>query len=361
VAIELTELIGDPLYQINLVLWMLQPSTGRPINPILHKAGFRLKFVERQLPLPLELADSLNSRGIGVADPVTPDILAARAEKGFLTVECKRSMFGSRVQEGTGGGQVRQARSLLLQVPGVLASALALMPADVTENHLVYFTRYDGTVDQVEGLHEISEKLHQSSYATVPFGLLGLAVTSTNIFLRTYPPPAAVPNTVTQEVAVQSVVHEMPDAETDPRPLYFLPWMPESEYQSDDYSQKAFGTRILMGAAEIVGPARPPCDVELDLLVLLRKATHGIYDRWQNKHDRRTLRRNATDLLRRQLQQAVHGLPFIPLDPPRHGWKVPLMDDTVRSRILETFARWQQERWDNPLPPSLFDHLEDNE
>jgi hypothetical protein len=111
------DLIGDPLYQVNLLLWMLQPSTGRPVNPLLQNAGFRLWDIERERPLPLDLASRLQTDGLAVRNPVAPDVLVDSPDKLFLTLECKRSMFGSQPQPGMSDGAIRQARSLLLQAP----------------------------------------------------------------------------------------------------------------------------------------------------------------------------------------------------------------------------------------------------
>ena len=136
------ELIGDPLYQVNLLLWMLQPSTGKPVASIFYDAGFQLRDVERELPLPIELLLQLQSDGLAVRNPVAPDVIADSPGRVFLLLECKRSMFGSQSAAGMSDGAQRQARSLLLQVPSIHASALGLQTQDVHATHLIYLPRF---------------------------------------------------------------------------------------------------------------------------------------------------------------------------------------------------------------------------
>ena len=359
--VKIADLIGDPLYQVNLLLWMLQPSTGRPVNPLLHDAGLRLRDIERELPLPIDLASRLQTEGLAVRNPVTPDVLVDSPEKMFLALECKRSMFGSQPQPGMSDGAIRQARSLLLQTPLILASALGLQARDVHGTHLLYIARYEPDVNQVEGLQDLAQELRHKSFQTAPFGVLGLAVEGKTVALKHCPAPSLVPAALEARLAEQNVVHEIRDDGTDPRPLYFLPWMPESEPAVDDYNQAAFGNRILAAAMEVIGPCKPPCEIELDVEALLRKATLGVYDKWRNKGDRRTLQHNARELLRSQLKKASAAVVMSPLDTPRRGWKISVMDDTTHGKIIEGFRKWQQERWNKPVEPTLFDQLEENE
>ena len=129
--IPLTQLIGDPTYQTNLLLWLLIPSTGAVVAPLLHKAGYQLKYLEPELPLPIEMIDDLANKKVPHRQEVSPDLLISSSAKDYVTLECKSRMFGSQVPPGSGDSQQKQARSLLLLVPQILAAAINLQKKEV--------------------------------------------------------------------------------------------------------------------------------------------------------------------------------------------------------------------------------------
>lgn len=354
------ELIGDPLYQINLLLWMLQPSTGVPVSPLLRKAGYRLRDIEPSLPLPLELANKLQVDKLPFSDPASPELLLVSDNKEFVPIECKATMFGSKSAHEKDTSQIRQARSLLLQVPAILASSLGLQPKDVESTRLVYLSRHDPNIDQTEGLRELADGMKQLGYRTVLFGLLSLAVEGTSVTLRDASGSGALPPSILNQLTSGTApLHPCEDPQTDPRPLYFLPWMPGSE-TNELYSQAAFGNRVLTAVAANLGPRKPPCDVDLSLDDLLRQATHNFYEKWRNKPVRKVLRENAKNLIKREIQRAFSAVALQQTDEPGGGLKFSLPDEATQSRILEGLRKWQTDNWNKPPEPGLFDSLEEN-
>lgn len=311
-----SELIADPLYQVNLIIWMLQPSTGTPVNCILHAAGYKLRDIEPPLPLPLELANKLQEDGIRFANPVSPDLLVESSAKEFVPIECKRTMFGSQPQEGQGDSQIRQARSLLLQTPPVLADALGLQHSDIRSTHILYVSRDDPSKPQTAGLSELSSELQSSGYRTAPFGLR-LKISGNAVVVVGGYEPGSIPPGIGSQISTSGVeVHELGDGSTDPRPLYLIPWMPGSVIPTDDYSEAAFGNRMLLAAAAVIGPCRPPCDVRLDIEELLREATQGLYTKWRDKQVRRALKDNSKKLLKRHIERSASGVVLQALASP---------------------------------------------
>ena len=69
----MTDLIGDPLFQLNLMLWLSlpQPAGGR-ITPILHDAGFKAHWISPKLTLSQEIAEKLRQKGIRSNQSVAP-------------------------------------------------------------------------------------------------------------------------------------------------------------------------------------------------------------------------------------------------------------------------------------------------
>jgi hypothetical protein len=356
------ELIADPLYQVNLIIWMLQPSTGTPVNCILHDAGYTLRDIEPKLPLPLELANKLKEDRIPCTNPVSPEVVVESRAKEFVPIECKRTMFGSQPQEGQGDSQIRQARSLLLQTPPVLADALGLQHTDIRSTHILYLSRDEPSKLQTAGVSELASELRSSGYRTAPFGLLGLRISGNAVVVVGGYEPGTLPSAIASRISTSGVqAHDLGDGSTDPRPLYLIPWMPGGVSESDDYSEAAFGNRMLSAAVAVIGPCRPPCDVRLDIEDLLREATQGLYTKWRDKLVRRALKNNSKKLLKRHIERYAPGVVLQALGSPDSGWQFSITDQDTHSKIIEGLRKWMDEEWNRPAEPGLFDQLEDAE
>ena len=357
-----SDLIANPLYQVNLVLWMVQPSTQLPIKPILYQAGYRLHDIEPELPLPLDLAGSLSDKNLEISDPVSPDVVLDTPKQEYVLVECKASMFGGPRPNEKACSQVRQARALLVLVPKVLASTLGLQPADVAESKLVYLTRHDPEVPQGKGVGEVGKELESQGYATVDCGIVGLTVTKKGIELTKCKGASQLPSPIKRQLTDDVQVHETEGKDVDAHMLYYLPWMPGASNVKDKYGQAVFGSRVLAAAAEIIGPLRPPCDAKLEVDGVLSRATMGVYDKWHNKAIRRALREDARNLLKTELIRHVDKSHVCAIDHTGRGWSVAIADVATKSKIVEGLRKWRfDEEWSKPLEPSLFDSLADEE
>jgi len=350
----LNKLIGDELYQINLILWMLQPSKGIPVKPLLAQAGFRIKDIEVELPLPVSLKNRLAANHIAVSDPVTPDIVMARKGGEYVLAECKKSMFGSGSTGAEPSSQIKQARSLLLQIPRILESALGLHPGSVVKSSVVYLSREDSTKDQLKGIKEIDSALGGAGYETAACGLLVLRVQNKEI-VASAEQSDALGGTMKDVFGKGVVVHSVQDDETDPRPLYIVPWMPGGSSDSDDYGQAVFGNRVLAAAAACIGLCRPACDVEVGIDELLSAATQGHFKLWKKKSVRKALRSNVKKLIEEVLKKFAPDIVADDLIHPGQGWKISIPDDRAQSMVVEGFRKWQAQKWNERPVPLLFD------
>ena len=348
-----SQLIADPLYQINLCLWMLQPSTGVVVKSILRDSGYTLVDIEPPIPLLSELADSLCERGISLSDPVRPELLIVSGDREFVLVECKKSMFGSEPQPGMGDSQWKQARSLLLQAPKVLATALAL--TDVHETHVLYLACHDASVDQTEGLRAISGALQEQGYEVADFGLIGLVADDRRVMLRSGYAAGQMPKNLTSLGEDLIVVHEPDDTDGDPRPLYLLPWMPGLGLDGESYVQEAFGNRLLAAAAATLALATPPVEVDLNLDALLDLATLGTFSRWRDKSAKSNLRRDCRSLVRKATTGAMPKVQMRDLPGAASALSITLETAEMREGIVESFRKWEPEAWTKPDELQLFD------
>ncbi len=347
---QLEDLIADPVYQINLCLWMLSPSGNAGVEPLLWDAGLRLRAIEAPLSIPLEVRSLLADLNIRISDPVAPDLILHDGQGCIVLLECKASMFGGEV---TGSDSPhRQARALLLQVPEFLADALALPRQQVPQSHLVYLTREKAGISQTEGLQRIAADLISHELRVVPFGMLGLKVSGPSIIIAGGYSPGTLPQTLATRVSASGVKVHDSEPETDPRPLYFIPWMPGSESSRDSRGQEIFGNRVLQATAARIGQCRPPVDLELDLDEILNEATWSCFERWRNKDAARSLRKNAKKLIRDTVSSRV----VLAGELGSHLIYMKIPDKDSKEKLIEAFRKWEAIRWNESDPQGeLFD------
>src|SRR5687768_14661512 len=96
-----SELLDDSLFQVNLLLWMLQPPHGSNIRPLLAEAGYKLRSIEEVLPLGPDLISRLKDAAIEAKENAAPDAILSTDQDEHLLVECKASMFGSKPPDGS--------------------------------------------------------------------------------------------------------------------------------------------------------------------------------------------------------------------------------------------------------------------
>jgi hypothetical protein len=354
--IDVFELIGDSLYQVNVILLMLQPSAVSPIKPIFQEVGIELTTIEQPLPFPVELANQLGKKKIGVRNPVTPDLILKSPKKEFIIFECKKSMFGSITPQGSDDGHIKQARSCLLQVPKVLASALTLQEEDISNSSLVYLSRHPPAHTQTLGLSEIAEQLNKNDLPTIEFGLLGLSQDSNNIYLNSNYSPSYLPTEIkTKFSGSPIIIQEIDDPSNDPRVYYHIPWMPGSSdtKSKDKYSEIAFGNAILQHATISIAKATPPSKVIPDIESLISLATNGFYQKWRNKEIRSQLIINTKKLLRKVLLSSSTK-PELNYIGSVKGWEVNIQDKKVQSHIIEAMRKWKDQDWMDQEQPALF-------
>lgn len=108
---KLDELIRDPIFQLNLLLWMArdQPADAARVTPLFYRWGYRFLMVEAPLPLPPPLVAAAQQSGLDIAlEPEPEMILGNPANVRALYLEAKRESFSA--QSSTS----RQARGHLL-------------------------------------------------------------------------------------------------------------------------------------------------------------------------------------------------------------------------------------------------------
>ncbi|MFB5065731.1 MAG: hypothetical protein ACE3NC_00890 [Candidatus Wallacebacter cryptica] len=177
----MTDLIGDPLFQLNLMLWLSlpQPAGGR-ITPILHDAGFKAHWISPKLTLSQEIAEKLRQKGIRSNQSVAPDLMLKRSgEDQFVLVECKKSGFGLDSIKPT-----KQAVGLLVMQGDVLRDAAAGLRKDKWSSHLVYVVNDDDREPLSVTLHELTVAIEQAACTANDFDTWGLIQKDDGVYIN---------------------------------------------------------------------------------------------------------------------------------------------------------------------------------
>jgi len=85
---NLNMICKDPMFQLNLAIWMTQPQPFENyyVNPIFYKSGLNLYSIEPLLALPLDIRLKVNEK-ITYQDRVRPDlILELKKKKRILLI-----------------------------------------------------------------------------------------------------------------------------------------------------------------------------------------------------------------------------------------------------------------------------------
>ena len=371
-------LISDELYQLNLVLWMLQPAPlsgntsrraskrGRPkaasssgiINPVFRKAGFHLYAIEPSLPLPLELREKLRKSGVDASDSPCPDVIMKSDANEFAIIECKKSLFGD------GAGQPadhlrpqRQARGLFLNGPGVLSGALALAPSGVKATTVLYLFPSNGRADQSKGIEAINAELRKAGFATASLSAFALEVTGNWVVMKSkrlkikQPVPTWIPGAAKLRTWQ---VQKIDRADSDPRPMYIIPWIPRGGAGSDGPAKRLFGSRIMAWAVMQVGPATAPAVLTFKVDDALRHATMGHFDHWENNEEKKFLRKNARDMIRGRIGKAKPESLITDALALPGGITVNLADDATKAAIIEALRSEIDAGWNDNRQGTLF-------
>jgi hypothetical protein len=346
----LDELIRDPVFQLNSVLWLVQPLPGGAgVTPVLREAGFEVHAVAPPLAPPPDVLLRLKDSGLAHQDRVLPDIVLRQARnRRFALIECKGRSFG---RDSTNASQ---ARTLIVIAGPRLHESLGLQPSDVGEGAAAFLVPEADAPLMRTTLAELSDELTQANLQCGSALAVGLAPETDALVLTADEPARRFFDLPSGREPFMQL-----EPNTDPRPLYFIPYDPDCK-QSDD--ERAFCKRVLferlhaavLGAA---GRAVPPVTLTFQVEALLNEATLGMYDLWENPESNRHMRRLVRELLGR-LGKLINAECSDALrEVQGKGWELRLPDDAIQVTILGVLARFSCETMDlrREPEPGLFD------
>jgi hypothetical protein len=278
------ELLRDPLFQLNSVLWLAQPMpTGADIEPLLYNGGHTVYAIAPPLTVPLDLRLTAREAPLKLQDSVRPDVVLKRvADARFSFVECKANSFGSA------SSATEQCRSLLAVAGARAAEVLGLPLEQVSTSMLLYVVPEHCQQPLEETLGYLQSELRNARLPASESLPVGLSATDGAINLVV---GEAAGGFLGLAVGVTPFLHHAVD--DDPRPLYFIPYDPDIDQTPTErtFSRRLLFERILSTLVAAVGHATPPTQLPFTPAGVLNDATFGMFAQWENRNSARHMTR----------------------------------------------------------------------
>jgi len=349
------DLIRDPLFQLNAVLWMTQPLPAcADVQPLLYRRGFTVWAIAPALAPPPDLRLRAQDRKVPLKASVRPDVVTANQEAGrFALTECKASSFGVGSSKNA-----MQARSHLIVGGPRCAEVLALSSGDVLGTVVAFLMPEDQRNAFAPTLGELDAQLSGADLSPGASCILGLRSTPTSIAVVSDQEARAffgLPKRAAKFLAVEEG--------TSPRPLYFIPYDPDNDQSPAErkQSKRRLFERIMVSVVSAAGRANPPFELLLEPERMLNDAMFGMYEHWENRDATRHMRRLCRELMHALLETVEEAVPGAMKYEPNVGWHVGAVDQQQHKRLLDVLMRFSCEELalGPPSQPELFDTLED--
>jgi len=352
---NINELCKDPLFQLNLAIWLAQPQPPSEfyVYPLFYESQLNIYSIGPLLTLPPDIRLAVTEK-INCQDAVRPDLIfEALGKKKFCILECKSSSFGPE------SSNVNQATTLLLIAGPVISEVLAIGKRGENECILCYLIGPNGAKAMEETLKtlekEIKDKTSLESGNSDCFGIK--------------PSPSAIVLEYSEKIKnFLNLIKDSPveviqiEEDTDPRPLYFIPYDPNIQTKEEqELSRRILFERILGHIISRIGGADIPSSITFTTEELLNSATFGVYEIWEDNEAKKHLRRLVKDFLNNIMHFISEPLKGFITYEPQKGWSFNLKDREACEEILKQIQKFKPETLDlsKKIEPTLFDNMGD--
>jgi hypothetical protein len=269
--------------------------------------------------------------GIRARHQPVPDLLVRHLESPeWLLLEAKGHSFGP-------------ASSTAGQAPGLLVAGEDLreplgLPAVPRPLAVVtYVIPEPDAGAMLTTLSQLKAELASVEIPSAPAAALGLSRRADGVYLHNRHPAGVLPLSLERLLPTPQRVQEV-SADTDPRPLYPIPWDPAVDQRTPSarHGRRVLQERIRSAALSRLGKAPVPGTADLPTDELLEEATRGVYHLWRDRPQVKGLRREARRFLRGSL--AASGdrqTSQISALPGKHGLRIRLGSEQEREAILD--------------------------
>ncbi len=215
---KLDALIRDPIFQLNLLLWMArdQPAQAPRVTPLFHRWGYQFLMVENPVPLPPNTVAAVEKSGLDVTVNPEPEmILGHPARAHALYMEAKKESFSAQ------SSTAKQARGHLLAA----GAAFKEIVTPYQTARLCYVLPEDRRALMEVCLEELKSELRAKQLVPAETSTHGLEASADGVaYVWDGPFAALVGTNTTRELILQAEGND-----TDPSPLLLV-------YSAEDYS-----------------------------------------------------------------------------------------------------------------------------
>jgi len=353
--LNINELCKDPLFQLNLAIWLAQPQSSEfYVYPLFYKSQLNIYSIGPLLALPPDIRLAVTEK-INCQDAVRPDLIfEALGKKKLCILECKSSSFGPE------SSTANQAKTLLLIAGPVISEVLGIGKRGENEGILCYFIGPDGAELMEETLKILEKEIKdKTKLESGTYGCFEIKPSQTSIILE-YPEKVKIFLNLTKDSPVEIIKFE---EDTDPRPLYFIPYDPNIQQtkEEQELSRRILFESMLGHMISKIGGADIPYSITFTTQELLDYATFGLYEIWEDNEAKKHLRRLVKDFLNQIKNFINEPLRESVIYEPQKGWSFNLKDRETREEILKQLQRFKPENLDlsKKIGPTLFDNMEE--
>ncbi|MCH8047862.1 MAG: hypothetical protein IID44_29560 [Planctomycetes bacterium] len=283
---KLHSLIRDPVFQLNLLLWMAkeQPKNEYVVKPVFFESGFQLFYIQHPFPFPPESMSAIDSSDLSISKHPEPELLLRRStDQHALYFEAKAESFSP---EST---TARQARGHLLAVGDAFAEVFAPLESCL----LCYVLPEERRDLMVECLAELTEQMTEQNLSVGETSVHGLAIENQDLLYIWDHRFKQHSGIVEDSIAVMTGLSE----DTDPSPL-FLVYSVEDypDKQNQNLHRRAMIDQIHALLVCALNALPPNTEYERSAEAVLMEMTDGVYEyigRERQKQMRRLVRNNV--------------------------------------------------------------------
>jgi len=338
---NIDELCKDPLFQLNLAIWLAQaqPASDFYVNPLFYKSGLTIYSISPLLALPPDIRLTIADR-LECQDGARPDLVleSTHANRKFCLLECKATSFGQDSSTSS------QARTLLLISGPILSEVLGLGARGQNNGILCYLTRSDQVQLIVSTLESLSRGIENLNLRTGENGSFGIKSDQSAILIE-------YSNIIKDFL---SLIESSPvkvltlEENTDPRPIYFIPLDPNLQQtkEEQEFSRRILCERILSHIISKLGEATVPFELNFTTVELLNSATFNLYEIWEDNDAKKHIRKLVRYFLENIKVNVNEPLKDCISYESQKGWIINIKDKETHEGILKQVMKFKPETLD---------------
>ncbi len=351
---SIDELCKDALFQLNLAIWLTQPQAREHsyVYPLFYESGLNIYSIGPLLALPPDIRISIGDK-LDCQDGARPDLIleSIKASKKYCILECKASSFSSA------SSNAKQATTLLLLAGPIVFEVLGLGGRGQNLGLLCYLIGSSQMQLMDETFDILSREIRNLKLEPGAHGCFGLTSSQTGIFLE-------FSETVERHLSLgrPSPVEVIQlEEDSDPRPLYFIPYDPncmdQQSKEEQEFCRRILFERILSHIISEIGGADMPASLVFTTEGFLNSATFGLYEIWEDNEAKKHLRRIVKDFLMNVASAFDEPLRKCMSYKTQVGWAFNISNKATQAELLKQLMKFKPETLDlsKRIQPSLFD------